>query len=139
MSINQWSKKGNLFLWSYSPKKKNYPGWHMNADKEGYSSLIDYLNALFECSSDSWRTISLDRKGKDQLLGHPRDQRPSHKLVIKQHENPSGWSFEVDEEKTYFSVGKNNLKMLVDGINNAKTGSWDFSIGTKNGESLWFW
>ncbi|MFL0803287.1 MAG: hypothetical protein K6L81_06190 [Agarilytica sp.] len=139
MNLNQWKKKGVISLWAHEPKNKNFPGWHLHANAEGYNSIVEYLSLLFESPMESWRTMTLDVLGNGELLGNPKDQVPVRKLVIRQHENENGWHFEEIDRKVFFSIGVNNLEKVFRGIDLARAGERDFSIGPKNRESLWFW
>ncbi len=139
MNLNQWKKKGMIALWSHEPKDKNFSGWHMHANEDGYCSIEEYLSALFTSPIECWRTIELNVLGKDNLCGKPYDQVPASKLVIKHHAKTDGWSFERQDIKVIFSIGKSNQERVLKGINLAKSGEYDFSIGSKKGESLWFW
>ena len=60
VDIHDWSKSGNIAIWRYEPQAKNFPGWHMSCDSEGYKSLYELLSLFLDSDPMIKRTLVLD-------------------------------------------------------------------------------
>ena len=138
MNINSWSKSGKIAIWRYEPKKKNFPGWHMACDSEGYQSLKLLLSLLSESDSLTKRTLVLDEPDLFSASSTLKKTKQD-KLVVIKSESSENWHLKNENGKLTLEIGAHKLNELVSGINNAIDGKYDFSVGSSGGQNLWFW
>ena len=140
-----WKQEGRISLWRYTANERNYPGWHLNADKAGCASLLALLQELTG-SPGAQRTVQISAPGPAQL-SVPNNQGgrapwlAPEKLRVSCCSEPQMWGFPPDSEPACLTVGASWLEPLRLGIRGIPEGRGDFSIGSgKNGSlPLWFW
>lgn len=138
MNLNTWKKEGAISIWRYEPKKKNFPGWHMTADSIGYESLIELLSLLKNSIAESKRTIELDSPDGWSASTELK-KTPEKKVVIQLIDGGEQWKLKNEDGKLIIMLNKLGVSLFLGGIERAKSGDYDFSIGGTKGQNLWFW
>jgi hypothetical protein len=140
-----WKQQGTVSLWRYTENERNYPGWHLNADPVGCTSLLALLEELAH-SEGTHRTIQLKPPSASQLAV-PNNQgggaawlAPA-RLRVSISDVPATWEFPADLKPATLTIGFDWLTALREGIAGIPQGFGDYSIGSrKSGSlSLWFW
>src|SRR5687768_4345680 len=52
---------GRVCLWKYRERARNYPGFHLSADPDGCTQLLELLRSLAKARTPQIGTIVLDR------------------------------------------------------------------------------
>ena len=138
MDIHDWSKSGKIAIWRYEPQAKNFPGWHMSCDSEGYKSLNELLSVFLDSESMKKRTLVLDTPDP-YIASSTLKKTMQNKLVIVKSSDDSQWLLSDDCGKLILDIGSGKITELMGGVNDALTGKYDFSVGATNGQNLWFW
>lgn len=140
-----WKQEGRVSLWRYTANGRNYPGWHLNADKVGCASFLALLQELAG-SPGNHRTVQLSAPGRAQLAvpNNQRGEAPSvapQKLRISCSTEPEIWVFPPDLEPAYLMFGAHWLEPLCRGVAGIPDGRGDFSVGSSRDGNLplWFW
>lgn len=143
--LSVWKQQGRISLWRYTENERNYPGWHLNADPAGCTSLLALLEELAQ-NPGAHRTVQLSAPSPSQLQvpnnrgGRAAWSAPA-KLSLACSAQPGSWEFPPDLEPASLTIGSDWLEPLRTGIAGIPEGRGDYSIGhRKNGNlSLWFW
>ena len=141
-SVNSWKQSGRISIWRYTENERNYPGWHLNADRVGCQSLLALLDALVADGAGS-RSIAITPPTKTQL-GVPNNRHGQAawvapaKLRLTLSPVADQWSFPPDLDPAALVVGPTWLQALREGIDGIPEGRGDYSIG-KGSLPLWFW
>lgn len=138
MDINHWAKTGRISIWRYEPVNRNFPGWHMTADKLGYESLKNLIQCFKESSAGTKRTITLDKPDRN-LASTKLAKTVEAKVVIELSSKENDWHLKNEGPKLKINIGLAKLGELLSGIQRAQSGSYDFSVGGLKGQNLWFW
>jgi len=138
VDIHDWSKSGKIAIWRYEPQAKNFPGWHMSCDSEGYKSLNELLSVFLDSESMKKRTLVLDTPDP-YIASSTLKKTMQNKLVIVKSSDDSQWLLSDDCGKLILDIGSGKITELMGGVNDALTGKYDFSVGATNGQNLWFW
>lgn len=141
-SANCWKQTGRISIWRYTENERNYPGWHLNADRAGCQSLLSLLDALAADGAGS-RSVAITAPTKAQLVV-PNNMRgraawvAPEKLRLTISPVEDRWSFPPDLDPAAIEVGSAWLRALRGGIAGIPEGCADYAIG-KGSLSLWFW
>ena len=138
VDIHDWSKSGNIAIWRYEPQAKNFPGWHMSCDSEGYKSLNELLSLFLDSDPMIKRTLVLDTPDP-YIASSTLKKTVQNKLVIVKSSDDSQWLLSDDCGKLKLDIGSGKIAELMDGMDGALAGKYDFSVGATNGQNLWFW
>ena len=138
MNLNLWKQNGSISIWRYKPLNKNFPGWHMSADKAGYESLLEFLNLLEQSSVGSKRTLNLV-KPDIWSASSTLKKMPEKKVLIILSSLDDHWLLETEPDRLLFNIGVQQISVLKAGILDAKNGEFDFSVGAIDGQNIWFW
>lgn len=138
MNLNTWKKEGLISIWRYEPKERSLPGWHMTADSSGYDSLVVLLNLLKNSAPESKRTIALDTPSK-WLVSAELKKTPEEKVLIQLTVGEEAWKLRSEDGKLIVTLNLHGISLFLSGIEQAKSGEYDFSIGGIKGQNLWFW
>ena len=138
MNLNIWKQNGSISIWRYNPLNKNFPGWHMSADKEGYESLLQFLNLLELSPVGSKRTLKLT-KPDVWSASTTLKKTPEKKVLITLSSSIDDWHLKTEQDRLLFSIGVQQISLLKTGIMDARNGEYDFSVGAIDGQNMWFW
>lgn len=64
--INQYTQKGNIYLWEYA-ENKNFPGFQMAWDELGRNSFQAFLSLLQMSEVGTFRTLKVSKPTVDVL------------------------------------------------------------------------
>jgi hypothetical protein len=143
--LHSWKQNGAVSIWRYTEFEKKFGGWHLSADDAGVESLLQLFTAL-QSEPGAHRTVAITPPSK-RLLKVPNYQQgrakwiaPS-KLQLRFSSAPETWELPGDLEPARLSVGASYLPELVTAVKGIPRGEGDFSMGSRDGESLrlWFW
>ena len=138
-----WKHSGSISLWRYEPRDRNYPGWHLSADRTGSASFSALLDALLADGPDAYRSVELSAPSQYALPDNYKAggwvSAPKLKLSIAG--SPSEWPFVVGFNPAKLSVGADWVPLLKEGVLGIHHGKNDYSIGPRGrgNEPLWFW
>lgn len=143
--VRMWKQRGRVSLWRYTENERNYPGWHLNADRAGCESLLSLLDWLAS-SPGTCRTVAITAPTPLQLAvpGNRRGWaawRAPDRLRLACSAAPSAWEFPPDLKPASLIVGPEWLQALRTGIAGIAEGQGDHSIGDRGNGSLplWLW
>jgi hypothetical protein len=137
-----WQPRGSTSLWRYAENERNYPGWHLSADRAGSESLTELIDAFASMSVAAVRTLELDCPSA-AVLAVPNNKGGTAaidaalKLRVRYVEQPSRWQLSMTRDAAELEVGHEWLARLRSGCVDMANGRGDYSIGTHPG--LWFW
>jgi len=143
-SVNEWKQGGEIYLWRYLGRSRNFLGWHITGTKEGCLSLVELLDRFEFEGERRHRTIQLSQPSTDQLAvpnNANADWTSAQKLKIEYHPGSSEWRFPKDSNPAVLQIGQEWLEELRNGLLGIPEGKGDYSIGTDKDASqrLWFW
>jgi hypothetical protein len=140
-----WKQQGNVSLWRYTENERNYPGWHLNADRTGCLSLLALVEELAH-TPGSHRSVQLSEPSSSQLRvpnnkGGRAAWLAATKLRLSCSAQADTWEFPPDLDPASLTVGSEWLEPLRAGIAGIPEGRGDHSIGHRRNGSLplWFW
>jgi hypothetical protein len=140
---DHWQQSVSVWLWRYSSSDRNYPGWHLTADRAGASSLIGLLEVLISGNQSVFRTVQLGRP-TPAIFSVPNNRNaewtaPS-KLRIGVAADPNEWIFTCADATAHLTLGRNWCPMLRQALSGVPLGKGDFSIGqSDSAQRLWLW
>lgn len=143
VAFDRWQQSGSVWLWRYSGRDRNYPGWHLTADRAGASSLIELLDVLVNGKQRGFRTVQLVRP-TPAILSAPNKRNaewaaPS-KLRIGFARDPNEWIFTCADATAQLTFGLDWYPMLRQAVSGIPLGKGDFSIGpSESSQRLWLW
>jgi hypothetical protein len=150
--VERWKQSGQIFFWTYLDNKKNYPGWHLTADRAGVDFFLQLFEKMANAKWSSFKNINISRpapnilKVPNNMNGRARWRSP--KIFKLKH--PKGlvpnnyWHLDVKENSVILSVGVDKLNELRNGVENIINNKGDYAIGSdeelcKNDLCVWFW
>lgn len=137
-----WRQAGSISIWRYTGNVRNFPGWHVSADKAGCESLLALLAAFAADAVPALRTLAIDAP-TPAVLAVPNNR--SHSVIAPDRwalsfvSDAGHWAFAESSPHLEFAFGADWLPALRDAIAEAAHGHGDRSIGPLRGERLWFW
>ena len=148
-TVNNWSQSGKLYIWRYTEKTKNYPGWHLTLDNSGADSLLNLLSLFDELGNDALRTLTVSSPTQE-ILRVPNNSagwRAPEKLKISFKHSESltkHWCIQTVDKRLQLELGRDKLRELLKGVTDIQALRGDYSIGGSgssnyNDDCLWFW
>lgn len=141
---NAWRARGVVRLWRYLDNERNYPGWHMRADADGYAALLELL-AAFRGGGSAYRTLDVTPpdarvlRGPNNGNGHARWWAP-RKWRIAYDAGAQRWDFPPEGDLAMLTLGAVGLDELAEGVALAARGGFDYAVGSGADDAvLWFW
>jgi len=110
----------------------------MTAYSSGYDSLALLLSLLKILAPESKRTIALDSPDRWSASAELK-KTPEEKAVIRLTDVGEAWILKNKDGKLMIELNLLGISLFLAGIEKAKYGEYDFSIGGTNGQNLWFW
>lgn len=153
-SVTRWRQRGRVYLWRYKENTRNYPGWHMTADHEACTSLVELIDAMQVARWPSNATVAVSPPTDDILLvpnnrgGAARWTAPtSLKLKYTRDQvDADFWSLGLQGGTLILAMGATALATLQKGILDIANGKGDYCIGADEAHGtagsdavLWFW
>ena len=143
--IEKWKQKGHLYLWHYLENERNYPGWHLSADRAFCNSFSDLIERMLLSSWISQKLIALTTPTMD-ILRIPNNRGGNarwytkNSLLIKCGKDSGKECFDLEEKDDLVTIlaSSQNLIFLQTCVTGIFQGKNDYSIeiGEKR---LWFW
>lgn len=147
-SIEKIKKEGKIYFWRYTENTRNYPGWNISFDDDGFTFLNRLLNLMQKSQWPSKKSISTDPPTEKVLLGvNNSGGRASWKTVKtlsiqykKKSPYPNLWRLNEEEQALTISMGSNKLNEFITAIIDTKKDHGDFAISDSIEENiLYFW
>jgi hypothetical protein len=150
--VESWQQAGNLYLWRYAHRTKNYPGWNLAADETGWKSLFDLLGRMAASPLACRREISVI-KPTARILAVPNNPAGSEGVESAQClilEVPRGrvgdrqWRLDSDLQRVVLEVGPSKLAEVHGAVGSMHSTGGDFAIGPDDRiawkeTALWLW
>ena len=143
-AMNSWQQRGRVFLWRYTSNQRNYPDFHLTADRSGVASLAALYELFATAEAGDTRTVAITAPTESELAV-PNNRGAGFvapvRLRISLHDDPEHWQLDEVAETASFFVGRHWLARLRDATTGIAKGQGDFSIGNASATSaaLWFW
>ncbi|MBI9077110.1 MAG: hypothetical protein JEZ02_16995 [Desulfatibacillum sp.] len=149
--VGKWSQRGHVYIWNYKEEKKNFPGFHITADKDEGESLSKLLNLMKNAKWPSFADLKISQPSLDILrvpnaLGGHAKILSLDSLRIKYPKGdvqPDHWSLTNSMRSGLLVLGKNKISQLEKGIHDVLASKGDYAIGPDSDEQremlLWFW
>lgn len=144
MRCHDWKQAGEIMLWRYAERNRNYSGWHITTDKLGNLSLLALIDAMTIDGPGATRSIRIAAPTEANLRVPNCPVKaitvPSA-LRLSIDEDAAKWKFSGTSEYAQLHIGSTWLSLLRDGIRDIAAFAGDYSIGAGRDENqrLWFW
>ncbi len=96
------------------------------------------MSLLKNSIAESKRTIELDSPDGWSASTELK-KTPEKKVVIQLIDGGEQWKLKNEDGKLIIMLNKLGVSLFLGGIERAKSGDYDFSIGGTKGQNLWFW
>jgi len=138
-TINEWKQAGALYLWRYTENQRNYPGWHLAADKTGFAALTDLLTRLLRAGDAASRTTQI-APPSPAVLGTANNrtapvvstERARWNVSAIEHE----WRLDESSKVLSLNLGRQKVAGMLHWLSNPEQ-AFDTTYGTS--PPLWFW
>ena len=143
MPSDHWQQSGSVWLWRYQSNDRNYPGWHLTADRAGAASLVELLDKLASGDQSGMRTVQLGRP-TPAILSVPNNRSAEWtspaKLRVAFADDPNEWIFACTDVAAQLMLGRDWFPLLSTAVSRIPLGEGDFSIGPPDpNQRLWLW
>ena len=144
-SLKSWKQRGWVSLWRYKEFPRKFGGWHITANDEGVSSLLELIELLRQSQTAEYRTVAITAPTKN-ILSVPNFQRgealvasPDKWRIAVQPGSDDTWSFPETLDPASLLIGGSYLPQLVLGLQGIPRGEGDFAIGQGRDTKLCLW
>ena len=146
INVERWKQEGHFYLWKYEENTRNYPGWHMHADKEGCCGLTELIDRMLESQWGSQKILDVTPPTA-RVLSVPNNRGREARWIVAQFlvlKYPKGkvedehFIFEKQANGVVLSVSQQMLEQLREGIIGIPHDKGDYAIGDRHNR-LWFW
>lgn len=148
--VQRWMQHGQVFLWRYRDKPRNYPGWHLSANPRGAETLLELFRLMHNAPYSSEQVVKISdptpsvRSVPHYVRGEDRWQAAHLWRVryAKGRSTPSEWTIVFAGSELQLSVGETHLLALIRGAEALRAGSGDYSIAGDSADDhacMWFW
>ena len=149
-NVERWRQKGEVFLWRYRDKPRNFPGWHLTASAEGAASLLELLRLMRDARYASKQIVTISDPTPRILrvpnyirgVGQWRSAERWQLSYAKGRAEPGEWKLVFTGKELQLSVGETYLLKLIKGVEDVSRGIGDYSISGDDAgfhECIWFW
>ena len=149
-NVQRWRQRGDIFLWRYRDRPRNYPGWHLSATPAGAESLLQLLRMMCDAPYSSERVIRIADPTHAVLAvpnyTHGYDQwQSAHRWRLRysrRREDVANWKIVFTGRELEFTLGEKYVLALIRGIENLIAGKGDYAISSGRADEhdcLWFW
>ncbi len=123
-SIERIKKEGKIYVWKYTENTRNYPGWNISFDNEGFDFLIKLLKLMKDSQWPSKKLIHTDPPIKEVLsgvnnLGGKAGWRTIKQLSLQYKKNSPEtnlWRLTEENQVLVISIGFNMLVEFIKAI-----------------------
>lgn len=145
-NVNRWKQQGHVYFWRYVEGTRNFPGWHLTADKifcDGFADLIDRM-LRSPYNSQKSLTVALPTEA---VLSVPTNRggaagwKAPKRLILKHRKDGASedYSFiEETEDAVVLSASRRKLEELKECVSGIPKGEGDYSIDFGDAV-IWFW
>lgn len=141
--IEQFSIRGNIYIWKYKPAIRSFPGWNLSIDREGRESIMLLFDLMKRSDWPSKKTISTTFPDSQPMWATSRDTwKTKSELILnyKKKSNEHYWQIIPHENAIEIVFGSSKLTEFVNSIKKLDKGINDFAISDNKEESiLYFW
>ena len=129
-----------ICAWRYLENTRNYPGFNLSSDPEGYRFLRERLTAGYSKTSISLNTVD---KAVLSVPNNSHQQNHSFRKLRFFTASPDSsedfLQFKEFEDELHVTLSNSQLKVVLDGLTDVKRGGGDYCICDNNGAGLWLW
>ena len=128
---------------AYHSNDRNYPGWHLTANRAGVASLVALLDIVASGNQPAIQTVQLSSP-TPAILSVPNNRRAEWtapaKLRVGLADNPKEWVFACTDVAAQLTLGLDWCPVLRQAVARIPLGEGDFSIGPPDpSQRLWLW
>jgi hypothetical protein len=135
---------GQVCLWRYRERTRNYPGFHLSADRHGCDQLLTLLGSLAKARTSQIGHIALDPVTAAVLaVPNNRDAEVSAyrhwELIVDPRFPPERLHFAVVGDRVRTELSPVQVESLAAGVQDIRERRGDYSIGDDDDHQIWFW
>jgi hypothetical protein len=135
---------GKVSLWRYRERARNYPGFHLSADRLGCDQLLTLLSSLMKARTPRIGNVALDPVTPAMLaIPNNRDAAISAyrhwALVVDPGFPPERLHFTVTNDRVQTELSVVQAESVADGVRDIRERRGDYAIGDEEDHQLWFW
>jgi hypothetical protein len=142
----QTKSQALIFLWRYRENRRNYPGYHLTANREGCDQLLEILGA-HEKAKQAIQTIVSLSSVTPQILSVPDNTRgdaacvslAAWELITQPEFPPEYFQFQESYPICRLQLSQNQAGCIAEGVKDIQAGKGDYCIGGEGDQVLWFW
>ena len=135
---------GRVCLWRYGARARNYPGFHLSADRGGCDQLLTLLTSLARAITPQIGSIALDPV-TPAVLAIPNNREAAAsgyrhwELIVDPRFPPERLHFAVINDRVRTELSTVQVESVAAGVHDIRERRGDYSIGDEDGHELWFW
>ena len=135
---------GRIYLWRYRERTRNYPGFHLSADRAGAGQLLTLLVSLAKARTPQLANVTLDPATAD-VLAIPNNRGAAissyrhWELSVDPRYEPERLHFTVVGDRARAELSPVQVESLAAGVEDIRERRGDYSIGDEEEHQLWFW
>ena len=137
---------GRICLWRYREHSRNYPGFHLSADRPGCAQLLTLLGSLAKARTPQIGNVVLDPVTAAVLAipnnrgGHAAISSYQHwELVVDPRFPPERLHFAVMNDRARTELSVVQVESVMAGVEDIRALRGDYAIGDDDEHQLWFW
>lgn len=135
---------GRICLWRYNEHTRNYPGFHLSADRQAAGQLLTLLGNLAKARAPQIASVTLDPVTVDVLaIPNNRGARISGyrhwDLIVDPRFPPERLHFTVVGDRVRTELSPIQAESVAGGVEDIRERRGDYSIGDEEEHQLWFW
>jgi hypothetical protein len=148
-TVEKWNQKGQIWIWRYAGRSKNYEGLHLTADSVACKSLRELFKLMNNSQWPSTKVLKISKKEFVDTTGsgYKLSLLETFKIKYRKSQAPDDyWNLEWDSNRKNYilTIGAKKLKELDTGISDIERGHGDYDIGPADDDKwdemcLWFW
>ena len=134
-----------IHVWHYTENRRNYPGVHLSADKDGCEQLLRAIAvSADESTSRPYVTVQLTSP-TSAVLAVPNNRAsaalPFQKLRLQVVHDAEPGTLDVSASQSIciLRYSRDMATRLATSVQEVAKGHGDFSIGGKDPNIIWFW
>jgi hypothetical protein len=134
---------GQVCLWRYRDRARNYPGFHLSADRSGCDQLLTLLASLAKARASQIGHIALDPVTPAVLAipNHAAEVSTYRhwELIVDPRFPPERLQFAVVSDRVRTELSLVQVESLAAGVQDIRERRGAYSIGDEEEQQIWFW
>lgn len=135
----------SIHAWRYAENRRNYPGVHLTADKDGCAQLQQAIAvSVDESANRPYVTVQLSPP-TSAVLSVPNNRSNTAlafqklRLQVVLEAEPNLLEVSISEFVCGLKYSKDMAARLIAAVQEVSRDHGDFSIGSKDPDVVWFW